>query len=98
MNPVGRVSGSASLLDQLGLDALVEDVAFHLRVAASELEVFLPQPTRRRGHDLEVSVLVLAAHMRNEQLLARDLLHRWRDITDGDTQTARIRCVGARGM
>src|SRR5688572_26453744 len=90
-----EVSGSARLLDQLGFDALVEDALLHLRVATGAVEVFLQQPARGRRHDFEVAVLVLAAHVRNEQLVARSLLHRWRYETYGNAHTARIRLVGA---
>src|SRR5688572_8473590 len=69
----------AVLLHQLGLGALVENFTLHVRVAAGAVEVLRQQPARRRGHVLEVSIPVRAAHVRNEQPFAGNLLHRRRD-------------------
>ena len=49
-------------LNLLSRDALVKNLAFHIRIALGAIPVCRQQAARRRGHVLEMTLAVLAAH------------------------------------
>src|SRR5687768_17387176 len=79
----------AILLDEIWRYARVEHTALDRDVAADPLEIFLQQSTCWRRGDVEMAVPVVAAHMRNEQLVTRLLLHRRCDVAYGRSHAAR---------
>src|SRR5690606_18290762 len=88
----------AHSLDEIRRYAHVEHTAHDRDVAEEPHAICLQQPPCWRRGDIEVAVPVVAAHMRNEQLFTRRLLHGAGDVAYGGSDAARTGSVGAGGV